>query len=319
MASASIIIVAYNSADVLPACLASLGTTGAEIVVIDNGSEDASAAVAREHGAIVVRNPANRGLASAANQAAGIASGDYLLFLNPDTALVEGFDQLTGALLRDPGAAAAGGLLLDAEGRVQHEYLPRSLPGFLALAFEVLLINRLWPGNPVNRAYRPRRLPLDRVSEVEQPAGACLLVRRAALERAGGWDERFFPLWFEDVDLCARLRAAGFRILFCPASRWRHAGAHSLARISFAEKQIFWYRNLLHYVRKHMGSAAAPAMRVLVCAGASVRLAAALLGLGGRCSSRKAVGQGYRAVITLALTGNLKSEPPDVGLNATTR
>ncbi len=313
LTSVSVIVVTYNSAAYLPACLDSLRGTGAEVIVVDNASADGSAELARQHGASVITNSENRGFAAAANQGVRAAisptgraaPGEFLLFLNPDTVLEEGFSELVQALAQDPQAGAAAGLLVDFSGRPQVGFSLRALPGFAALACEVLLVNRLWANNPVNRRYRCLDTPLDRPGEVEQPAGACLLVRRRALEQVGYWDERFYPLWFEDVDLCLRLRRAGFRILFFPACRWRHYGAHSLARISFAQKQLFWYRNLLCYVQKHMGSAAALAMRILVCVGATARLIATFFVPGGQRSW-----SAYWAVVKLALAGAANPAPP---------
>lgn len=303
--SIAAVIVAYNSVEYLPACLDSLRGTGAEIIVVDNASADNSAAVARRYGAKVIVNDENRGFAGAANQGAAAAASDRILFLNPDTVLLEGFADMTAALDQDPQAGAAAGLLEDASGRPQQGFTLRRLPDFAALACEVLLVNRFWPTNPVNWRYRCLDVPLDRPGEAEQPAGACLLVRRQALEKIGYWDEAFYPLWFEDVDLCKRLRAAGFRILFRPACRWLHHGAHSISRISFAQKQIFWYRSLLYYVRKHMGGRAALAMRCMVCAGAAARLVAALATPGEQLTW-----SAYWAVIKMALAGVPKPIPP---------
>lgn len=304
----SIIIIAYNSAAHLPACLDSLAGVDAEVMVIDNASSDGSAEAARRAGVRVIANAENRGFAGAANQGAGCTSGDYLLFLNPDAVLLEGFDALVASLEGDARAGAACGLLLDAAGRPQAGFNFRSFPTLGSLAFELLGINRAWPGNPINRRYRCLDVPLDRPAVVEQPPGACLLVRRSALERVGGWDERFHPVWFEDVDLCLRLRKAGFHARFAPESRWRHYGAHSVATISFVEKQFFWYRNLVGFVEKHFGSAAALAFRPLICAGATARWIGASVTPGGQYSW-----DAYRAVMKAALKGAWHPTPRSVG------
>ena len=303
----SVVVVSYNSASYLPVCLDSLRGTGAEIIVVDNASADDSAAVARQHGARVIANSENRGLAAAANQGARATAAEFLLFLNPDTVLLDGFADLARTLVQEPQAGAVAGLLLDDSERPQVGFNVRRLPSFAALACEVLLVNRLWPRNPVNRRDRCLDVPLDQPGEIEQPAGACLLVRRRALEQVGYWDENFYPLWFEDVDLCLRLRRGGFRILFCPACRWRHRGGHSLAGISFARKQLFWYRNLLYYVHKHMGSAAALAMRLLVCAGATARLTASLIP--GVVPGGQRRWSAYWGVVKLALSRPAKPPP----------
>jgi GT2 family glycosyltransferase len=282
----SVVIVTFNSAECLARCLDSLSGARAEIIVVDNASADDSVGIARQRGAGVIANSQNLGFAAACNQGARAAGGEYLLFLNPDTVLLGGLPEMIGALERDPMAGAAGGLLVDPSGNPQRGFTLRRLPTFAALAFEVLLINRIWPGNPVNRRYRCLDARLDIAQEAEQPPGACLLVRRQALEKAGHWDEAFYPLWFEDVDLCARLRASGFRLLFIPACRWEHFGAHSLSHISIAERHIFWYRNLLHFVRKHMSRRAALAMKLMVCVGVIARWTAGGLGRGEQFSWR---------------------------------
>jgi GT2 family glycosyltransferase len=128
------------------------------------------------------------------------------------------------------------------------------------------------------------------------------MVKREVWNELGGFDERFHPLWFEDVDFCLRLGQAGWRIWLEPRCRWSHSGGHSIEKIGFKERQLYWYGNLFYYVRKNIGSAAAPGMRVLVCLGACARIAAALLS--GRFGQTGA----FRAVIRLALRGQTASD-----------
>ena len=294
----SIILVTYNSAGVLAACLHSLAECGAEIVVVDNASSDDSVRVAAACGARVISNSRNRGFATAANQGVALTSGDAVLILNPDTVLLEGLDTLAATLAGDPQAGAAAGVLVDpASSQPQQGFSVRRLPNFVTLGCEVLGLNRLWPGNPVNRKYRCLDLDLNQRQQIAQPAGACLMVKREVWNQLGGFDEQFHPLWFEDVDFCLRLHQAGWRLWLEPRCRLLHSGGHSLEKISLKERQLYWYRNLFYYVEKHMGSAAAPGMRVLVCMGACARIAAALLL--GRIGQTGA----FRAVIRLALTG----------------
>jgi N-acetylglucosaminyl-diphospho-decaprenol L-rhamnosyltransferase len=298
----SIVLVTYNSASVLDQCLRSLAglpteTDVSEIVVVDNASSDDSVKIAEACGARVISNPTNQGFASAANQGVALTSGDTVLLLNPDTALVEGLDRLAGTLAGDAQAGAAAGLLVDsATGQPQQGFSARRLPNFASLGCEVLGMNRIWPGNPVNRKYRCLDLDLNQRQPIDQPAGACLLVKREVWKQLGGFDVRFYPLWFEDVDFCLRLAQWGWRIWLEPRCRLLHRGGHSLERIGFKERQLYWYRNLFYYTKKNMGSAAALGMRVLVCIGACARIAAALLS--GRIGQIGA----FRAVIKLALT-----------------
>ena len=132
-------------------------------------------------------------------------------------------------------------------------------------------MNRLWPGNPVNRRYRCLDADYSQQQEVEQPAGACLAVTRAAWESVGGFDEQFFPVWFEDVDLCQRLLEHGGKIVYCPSARFRHSGAHSVGQLPFRDKQLFWYGNMLRYARKHLSGGQVAALRVGIVAGMLLR------------------------------------------------
>ncbi len=294
----SIVIVTYNSGKVLGECLRSLSATDAEIVVVDNASGDDSVAQARDAGVTVIANAENKGFAAAVNQGARATTGELILLLNPDTVLVEGLDHLANTLFANPGAGAASGVLVDSVTKLpQRGFSVRRFPEFSALAFEVLGINGIWPGNPVNRRYRCLDLDLSRPQPVDQPAGACLIVRRQAWDQLHGFDEAFHPLWFEDVDFCWRLYRAGLAILLDPSCRLVHKGGHSLESIGFRERQLYWYRNLFYYVRKNIGSAAALVIRVLVCFGAAARIAVALL------SGRSGLTEAFRQVIWLALSG----------------
>ena len=287
------VVVTCNSALEIDNCLRSLENV-AEVVVVDNGSTDGTCRVVGgdRKGVRVIANPENRGFASAANQGVKATASSVLLFLNPDAALVSGLSLLLEQL-RDPKVGAAAGRLVDLAGRTQVGFGIRAFPTPAALAFEALLVNRIWRRNPVNRRYRCLDLDYGRAQDVEQPAGAFLAVRRDALEAVGMWDERFFPLWFEDVDLCLRIRKAGYSIRYVPDCVARHRGAHSLARISLEQKQIYWYGNLLSYTDKYFSPPARAGMRVWVVAGALLRALAAL--------GRGEAWQFYGKVIGLAL------------------
>jgi GT2 family glycosyltransferase len=294
----SAVVVSYNSERWLDQCLRSLAGQVGEAIVVDNASADASARVAESAGARVLALERNAGFAAAANRGAAAARGDLILLLNPDAALERGLAELAARLEARPDCGAAAGVLVDrVTGKEQRGFSVRRFPGFWTLAGEVLGWHAIWPGNPLNRHYRCLDLPLDEAGEVDQPAGAFLLVKRRVWEELGGLDEAYYPLWFEDVDFCLRLRRAGLKILVDPVCRVRHEGGHSLESVGFRDRQLFWYRNLLYHVKKHLGPAAALGMRVLVCAGALARMLAAMFG--GRSGAIRA----YRDVIQLAVAG----------------
>jgi len=277
----SLIIVTFNSAEHIASCLASVSDPAWERIVVDNASRDATLDRARAvAGVRVVANSENRGFAAAANQGARAARGEFLLFLNPDVVAEPGALAALRAAVAPESVAAAAGRLLNPDGSTQVGFAVRRLPTLATMLAEILLLNRLLPSNPWNRRYRCLDFDYERAAEVEQPAGACLLVKRSAWEAAGGFDEGFFPLWFEDVDLCRRLRGGGGEIVYEPRARFRHAGAHSLASVGPGERQLFWYRNLLRYFRKHHGALAVAALRAAILFGMLLRMLAAALGAG---------------------------------------
>jgi GT2 family glycosyltransferase len=279
----SVIIVAYNSCGHIGSCLESLENSGAEIVVVDNASTDGTADLIRQFFPSVklLEAPRNLGFAAASNLGARNSSGSAILFLNPDVVCLGPLHYLEGPLQASEKTVAVAARLVDGQGRTQIGFNVRRLPTPASLIFELLLLNRLFPNNPVNRRYRCLDLDHERPAEVEQPAGACLLVRRESLEQCGFFDEGFFPLWFEDVDLCRRLRQQGGRIWFWPKIAFRHAGAHTVDLLPFSKRRIYWYRNLLYYVRKHFSWKMALAVRAALVGGMGLRLLAVLLGCGG--------------------------------------
>jgi len=303
------VVVTYNSELEIDNCLKSLENV-AEIVVVDNGSADRTCEIAAGRRAQVrlIANSENRGFAGAANQGVEATTSPLLLFLNPDAAVVSGLEALVRQF-EDPRVGAATGRLVDVAGRIQLGFNIRSFPTPASLACELLLINRLWPANPVNRRYRCLDMDYCRSQNVEQPAGAFLMVRREALRQVGGWDERFFPLWFEDVDLCRRIARAGYRIQYEPLCVARHRGAHSLASIPAGQRRLYWYGSLLSYSNKHFSPPARAAVRLSVLLGASLRMLASL--------ARGCERQSYETVIRMAL-GRRKQETRQVQPHALT-
>jgi GT2 family glycosyltransferase len=251
MPEAGIVVVTYESGGEIGACLdAAAAATGAEIVVVDNASGDHTCREVTRRGVRLIANRENRGFAAAVNQ--GIQSLDtpLVLLLNPDARLETSLAALCQCF-RDEHVAGACGKLVDAAGRPQVGFAVRSLPSPAALICEALLVNRLWPGNPINWHYRCLGFDFSEPADVEQPAGAFLMIRRAVWEELGGFDEQFYPLWFEDVDYCWRARERGYRMYYTPQAVAKHTGGHSLEKISLENRQVYWYRSLLRFAAKH--------------------------------------------------------------------
>ena len=248
------VVVTYNSAGHVTSCLEAALRYCARVIVVDNASRDGTREEVRQLPAVqLIANAGNRGFAAAANLGFTLAGTEYVLLLNPDCILQGPVGALESACA-DLDAAVACGLLADPDGRPQAGFSVRRLPLASTLAFEVLGLNRALPANPVNKRYRCLDLDLSQRRLVEQPAGAFLLVRRDVWRALGGFDEEFYPLWFEDVDFARRLAARRARIVLEPSVRALHSGGHSLASLSPAKRQKYWYDNLLRYAAKHFSS-----------------------------------------------------------------
>ena len=271
MSDIGIVVVTYNSAEHIGSCLDAALPTGAEVVVVDNASSDGTCDLVRRRPVRLVANADNRGFAAAVNQGVTALSTPFILLLNPDARIRAGLDKLRAAC-ELPHSAGAGGTLVDGTGRPQVGFMVRRFPTVLPLVLEVLLLNRIFPGNPVNRRYRCLDLDYSRQIEVEQPAGAFLMVRRDVWQKLGGLDERFAPLWFEDVDFCCRTAKSGYRMFFVPEAVAEHTGGHSIPKISVEMRPLYWYRNLIEYSIKHFPPAHAKLVALAVLAGAALRL-----------------------------------------------
>ncbi len=255
----SICILTHHQPELLPRCvehsLAEIDRAGArgEVIIVDNASFDGSpqAAAARFSGVKVLRNEENLGFSAANNKAVRASLGRHALILNDDAILEQGSLRLMlDALESDSRIAATGPKLLNADGSLQRGFTNRSfphIPGILAqiLLVEGLLERRIW----TRKLFTMSRDP-DRGGDADHLAAACLLVRRAAFDSVGGFDEGFH-YWFEDTDLCYRLSHAGWRLVYVPDAQVTHYGSSSLNRLALSERNAIYFESLRHYFHKH--------------------------------------------------------------------
>ena len=275
----SVIVVGWNSASSIGSCLDSLVKNPPhclfEVLFLDNASTDASAEVALRFGSAVnvIELEKNHGFAGACNEGYRRSRSEYLLFLNADIeACASALENLCRFMDSHPEAAAAGGLLTGADGTPQRGFNVRAFPTVASIAFEILMVDKIFPRNPVSRKQRMLDFSYTEATEVDQPAGACLLLRRSAFESVGLFDERFHPAWFEDVDLCLRLRKAGLKIYFVPEARFGHQGGASLEHLEYRDFLSYWYRNLLRFFDKHHGRVTTILLRGLILIGMLERM-----------------------------------------------
>ncbi len=242
MIELSIIIVNRNAGGRLAECLASLEREAVgkdwEVLVLDNASSDGSldAASKRFPAVELIRNSENVGFARANNQGFRTSRGRFVLFLNPDTVVFPGaLGRLVEELRPEPGTGAVGPALVCGQKTFQVSF-GEKITFFRELARKSIL-----------NAWRRRRLPgLKRKRRTAWVSGACLMTRREVLETVGGFDEKFF-LYFEDIDLCYRIRAHGFGIFFVPEARVFHVGGVSASgapypsRLEYRKSQVYFY------------------------------------------------------------------------------
>jgi GT2 family glycosyltransferase len=252
----------------------------ADIVVIDNASGDGiRETLAREvPRAQVVAEPENRGYGAACNRGAAETSGVYLLFLNSDAFVQPGaVGALATALERNPRAAVVGPRLLHPDGSLQPSI--SRLPAPWRIFCESSGLATLTGGRGIFRGHTKTHEDHDGAREVESLMGAALLVRRTAFEQVGCFDENFF-FYAEESDFFARLRHAGWRILYEPAASVVHLGGASGGDALFGQL----HASLRRYVRKHHGPLAAKFAGAVLWLGAAVRYLLALVtpGAAGR-------------------------------------
>ena len=252
--------------------------TRAQIVVVDNASQDHTVAVVRAYPVRLIANSANLGFAGAVNQAIRQTEADFVLLLNPDALISSPLDPLQD-LCREPSTGAVAGLLTDSSGSPQIGFTARRLPSPLSLSFETLGLNRLFPWNPINWRFRCFDLALNGNTPitVEQPAGAFLMFQKATWEILGGFDEQFHPLWFEDVDFCARLKQLNLGIFLVPNVVAKHTGSHSILNMPREIRAKYWYGNLLRYASKHFSARGRRLVSFSVLLGAGMRYLGNLL------------------------------------------
>jgi len=248
MRRSGVVVVTYNSSEVIERCLDSCGDL--PVVVIDNASHDGTGAILRRRNVTLIANTANQGFAGAVNQGVAALGTELVLLLNPDAELTSPIDELEQAC-SEAGTGLAAGKLVDEAGEVQRGFTLRRFPTPLTLVCEVLGINRMLASNPVNRKYRCLDIDLNSASEAEQPPGAFLMFRREVWQQLGGFDTQFHPLWFEDVDFCKRARGLGLKIRYVPTVTARHRGGHSIAGLEWSCREVYWYVSLLRYAWKH--------------------------------------------------------------------
>ncbi len=268
----SIIIVSWNVKELLAACLASVyaslkdSHTEYEVLVVDNASSDGSADMVRERFPRVslVANADNKGFAAANNQALVEARGRYLVLLNPDTVLRS--DAL-GTLLRfmddAPSAGMAGPRLVYADGSFQHSAF--RFPALAQAFFDFFPVHHRLLNSRLNGRYPRSLYASGHPFAIDHPLGACMMVRRQAVEQVGLMDERFF-MYCEEIDWVMRIKRAGWGVYCVPAAEVVHYAGQSTRQFR-DEMFVALWRSRFRLFAKHYGPFHNWAVRLIVRAG----------------------------------------------------
>ncbi len=271
----TVILVNWNTAAMTCGCLRSVardlagaGSLAVETILVDNASTDDSVARLRAEFPWVhlIENRTNVGFARANNQGIAVSRGRCVLLLNSDTLVQAGaLAALVGHLDAHPRVGAVGARLLDPDGSLQP-----SCSRFPTLGRELWRLFHL-DRVQMRSAYAMQGWDARTPRPVDVVSGACLMVRRPVLDQVGPLDEGYF-MYSEEVDLCRRIRRAGWEIDWAPAARVIHFGGQS-SRLMAEAMFLQLYRSKVLYFRKHHGPAAAAAYKGILAAAALARLA----------------------------------------------
>ena len=246
----SIIIVNWNTKDLLKNCLSSIYQTihdlAFEVIVVDNASSDGSTEMLEREFTSVIRivNRENKGFGAANNQAMAIMKGEYALLLNTDAVLTPGaVDKLWNFCNTNENAGIVCGQLLNADGSKQNSIA--SFPSLLTLAANTSLLEFLFPGRFPSKRYK-HTSPV----EVDSAIGACMMIRKKSLDEAGAFDERYF-FFFEETDLAFTMRLKGWKIYQVPDALIYHLQGQSIGHN--ISSRIEFYRSRYKFFRKWHG------------------------------------------------------------------
>lgn len=279
----SIIIVHFNVKKELFNCIESIISTkpkvSYEIIVVDNDEKSGLRNKVKSKFSKVkyIKSPANIGYGAGNNLGAKFANGEYFFFLNPDTIVFPNtVDELVSFMQKEKTTGILSPLLIGTNGEPYQQGAKklRVLEGIISLSF----INKLIPNNPISKRYFLSSWNKKNVKEVDVVPGTALVIRRKLFEEIGGFDERFF-LFFEEFDLCNRVKKLGYKIFILPSAKIKHIWGSSTKKSNLDLKKIF-KNSRFYYFRKHYGIFSALFVELFASFGKKQLMLASILSVG---------------------------------------
>ncbi len=259
----SIVVLNWNVRDLLARCLGSLRSDhyALEIIVVDNASHDDSVAMVRAKypHVTVIANTVNRGFTGGNNQGIAASQGRHVMVLNPDTEVLDdALDRLVAYLDQYPDVGAIGPQLLNPDRSIQSSR--RRFPTLLTALFESTWLQSIAPRRLLAHYYMDDVTP-DQVQEVDWLNGACTVFRREVLDRVGVYDAQNFFMYSEELDLCRRVKEAGWKIVYLPEAQVIHHVGQSSDQ-AVAARHIYFQTSKVRYFRKWHGAGQANILRL---------------------------------------------------------
>lgn len=277
MPDLSIVIVNWNVRDLLRRCLHSLFAShqptlasntqhpalSTEIIVVDSASTDGSVEMVRQEFPQVhlITSEVNLGYTGGNNLGINAGRGRYILLLNPDTEVMgDALPAMVGYMNTHPDVGALGPQLLNPDGSIQSSR--RRFPTLGTAFVESTVIQQWWPDNHILRRYYVQDRPDDAISEVDWATGACILLRRQAVDQVGLLDDEFF-MYSEELDWCRRARDDGWKVVYLPTARVIHYEGKSSEQV-MPLRHVRFQRSKIRYFRKHHGRWAGALVRTFL-------------------------------------------------------
>ncbi len=252
----SILIVSWNVRPLIERCLDSIfretKNLKFEVIVVDNDSRDGSAEMLKrrfDNKIKLVVNKHNAGFARANNQALALATGEYILYLNPDTELrSNAFLKAVDCMRQNKNCGVLGCQLIGIDGTIQPSV--RKFPTLGSQVLILLKLHHFFPGLKTLREYFQYDFDYRKLQKVDQVMGAFLMTRMEIIKKIGSFDDNFF-LWFEEVDFCRRAKRANYQVIYNPDVQIVHFGHQSFCQVLSYSKQYHYNRSMIYFFKKY--------------------------------------------------------------------